>query len=122
MPKKPKSFVRFGVEVSSFLYCGAIGAEHYYGEAWWSSNDHRTEKEKLTHPMSDKIARYLNKKDEVRFNRYKKGDLTERFDSKQDVIDAAIKFLTAKFGTHIVIESGSSVYHEDDNDVVYPKE
>lgn len=116
MTKKP---IRFGIEISSFMFCGAMGAEHYYGEVWWEYKRSGSEKEKLTKPMSTKLATYLNKKDESWGARYKRGDLTERFDTKNEVIKAGIKFLTEKFGDDIIIEEGSGCYAPGENDILW---
>ncbi len=115
MRSKPK---RCGIEISSFIFCGAMNAEHFYGEAWWETprSKYSTDKEKLTQPMSEKMAKYLNKKDDSWGSRYgyKKGDMTERFDTKEQVKKAGIKFLTEKFGENIIIEDGSSVYADNE--------
>ena len=124
MPKKKKTKAkivkRYGIEVSSYLYCGALGAEHYYGEVWYD-NGKKSETWKLERPLSTKEATYLNKKDDCDnvFFRWKRGDMTERFNSKKEVIDAGIKFLTDMFGSDIMIEDGDHCYSMEDNKVVY---
>ena len=105
------------------MFCGAMGAEHYYGEVWWEYKRAATEKEKLTQPLSSKDAAYLNKKDDCgSFCRYKRGDLTERFDTKDQTIKAGIKFLTEKFGHDIVIEEGSNCYAPGENEIIWNKD
>lgn len=117
--KKP----RFVIEVNSFTYIGALNAEHYYGKIWWRSKDSKTgvETHELQQPMSSKMAAYLNKKDESFHSRhgYKKGDLTNRFDTEEQVVKAGIEFLLNKFGGKIVIEEGD--WASCDNKIVYPK-
>lgn len=117
--------MRYGVEITSFLYCGALGAEHYYGKLWTydeSKEDWRNQiwKEELKQPMSQKMASYLNKKDGYsKWRAYHKGDLTDRFDSKEDIYKAAIKFFTAKFGKNITIEDGDFCCDQEDNTIIY---
>lgn len=119
---KPK---RCGIEITSFTFCGALNAEHYYGEVWWPTPraKYSTGKEKLTQPMTSKMAAYLNKKDDSFGSRYgyKRGDLTERFDTREQVNAAGIKFLTEKFGENITIEEGSSCYAPGENDIIWTK-
>lgn len=114
--------IRYGVEISSFVWCGSLNAEHYYGELW--SYDESKPfgkaiwKEELVQPMTKKMAAYLNKKDSSHFDYgYKKGDETKRFDAEEDVVKHAIKVLTAKFGDNITIEEGSLC--DCENKVIY---
>lgn len=120
--KKP---TKFGVDVTSFVYIGSMGAEHYYAEAWYGCviGHHEQIKEKMTYPMSAKTARYLNKKDDCgTFFRYKKGDTTERFDTEEEAQKRGIEFLIEKFGKDIVIVNGGSRYFDDETVIIYPKE
>ena len=78
------------LEISSFTYCGSIGAEHFYGKIDFPDIT-KVEKLRLKKPLSQKEATYLNKKEGTRaFARYKMGDLSDRFKTKAELIKFAV--------------------------------
>lgn len=113
MDIEPRIEYEYVISISSFL--GAIGAEHFYGKIYRHKNyiegtrirsfSGDLESHELTHPMSSKMARLMNKKDNVpAWGRYKKGDLTSRFDTEEEVISTGVQFLRQKYGDDITIK------------------
>lgn len=108
------------LEITNMLY--SMGAEHYYGKLKWGqyilnpdgkSRSYDNHEVDLKHPMSAKLAKYLNKKDSAYFARYKAKDLTERFDSPLDVIKVGIEEFQKIPGENILVRgrlgTGSAV-------------
>jgi hypothetical protein len=89
-------------ELSSFTYIGSIGAQHFYGQLKARDYNHPDkERIKLTYTMSAKQARRMNEIDENRvFTRYKRGDLSERFDTEADVKASALRTFEERYLPH----------------------
>jgi hypothetical protein len=81
----------------------AIGGEHYWGAIKF---DYRFDKEpiELKHPMSAKEAKYLNKKDETsKWGRYKAGQPTERFETRDELVACAINTFKSEYPDGILV-------------------
>lgn len=74
------------LSVTSWTTCGSIGAEHWYGRIHCGK-----EEVELKRRMSTVEAKALNKKDGLWgfSGGYRAGSLTERFPTKESVIEAA---------------------------------
>ena len=83
----------------------SLGAIHYYGKLKQSHNLCLKSIE-IQKKVTQKEADYINKKD--RFANYKAGYLTDRMDSKQEVIDLAIKLCKKQYPQFKVIVIGKS--------------
>ncbi len=94
------------LDVSSYVGI-SIGADHYYGHLKY--NDQKIE---LKHRLTQKEADLLNKKDGNNYNRYKKGALSERFDTEEQVEKIAIKTWKQHFPDANILIKGSDVYIE----------
>jgi hypothetical protein len=91
------------LDITSFTYIGSIGAEHYYGKIIFT--DKSIERFDLQHPLTQKEAIHLNKKDgDIKiFHRYKRGELSDRFETENDVINYGIKLFKEKYSDYILI-------------------
>lgn len=122
----------YGIEVTHFLF--SIGGEHFYGTAWKYMNDpERTSfssddpldlfRHEIERPItSPKELAYLNKKDGTRLSfRHRKGDLTNRFKTPEDVIAAGVAKLTELYGDDICISKGDpfDIYEENKDNIIY---
>ena len=95
----------------------SIGAVHYYGrfQPGTKPGEKYTEID-LEHPMSAKEAERLNflhnqGKEKIIFC-YEEGEMTQGFDSRQDVIDRAIAIWRDEFPNHKRLVLGDSGYYE----------
>jgi hypothetical protein len=98
-------------DITSFTEIGSIGAEHWYGklkQGWGDWNLAYDNQVELLHPLTQKEATYLNKKSNNKFSRYKKGELSHRFDTEEEVEKFAINIWREKFPDGLVLISGSS--------------
>jgi len=90
------------LKVTSFTWIGSIGAEHFYGKLQVEKPEETVE---LEHKMSAKMAKYMNKKDGTEsFCRYKAGDMTNRFDTEEEVIMFGLMYFKTRFPKGILIQ------------------
>lgn len=93
------------LEIGCYAEC--IGGEHYYGYLKGYS-DKGFQSIELLHPISKKEAIYLNKKDLNRgITKYKVGHFSYRFETRQEVIDFAIKVWRNYFPDALALKIGS---------------
>ena len=84
-----------------------FGGEHYCGTIKIDGDTTDNDWE-VKHPMSAKEAKYLNKKDEIsEWARYKPGTLTERFETRDELVSFAVKEFKAKYPDGILIRGSA---------------
>lgn len=86
----------------------SIGAEHYYGEIKFYGKDKKLQRHSVTHAMTAKEAKELNRKDRDVLHlsgRYKPGDETSRFSTEQEVVKSAIEWFKANHPAEFLIQS-----------------
>ena len=91
------------VEISSWAGI-SIGAEHCYATLYHPTEE--LSKERLTRGISREEAAYLNKKDT--WSGWEEGDVTERFNTEEEIRDAIIE-LNKKHGYPLIVEGSYSV-------------
>ena len=94
----------------------SIGAEHFYGSLTCNSPHSKVE---VSKPMSQEEVDTLNKKDN--WDSYKVGDLTERFDTEDDVRQRAIEILKVHFPDCELLFEGSSCCSDPCKVVIAPE-
>lgn len=80
------------VGLSVINWAFSLGGEHFSGKlSGYVNGEYHTHQ--LEHPLTTKEALALNKKDEIshRFSRYKKGMLSDRFNTRAELERVAIK-------------------------------
>ncbi len=100
------------VEISTFAG-SAINAEHYYGRMCVDEIGNYEDIE-IEGPMTQKVATYLNKKDGVRWGNsyayHKKGGMTNRFDTENEVRERAIQIWKEHFPEADLLLEGNSCH------------
>ena len=84
------------LDLTSFTYSGAIGAEHYYGSFKWNDANNKLQIFELKHALTQKEAILLNKKDKYA-RKYQPGEMSERFWTEKEVISCAKKEFAKMF-------------------------
>ncbi len=84
------------LDISSFTFCGAIGAEHYYGKLHFkNTKDEETTSFKLKRDINLREAQYLDKKeksDGMRVANWHEGDKEAlQFNNERSVMIEAIE-------------------------------
>lgn len=116
----------YHLKISSYTYIGGIGAEHFYGKIVFDNRAERYgfSEVELKHPLSEKEALYLNKKDQTRgidFTRYKTGELSEKFWTEKEVEAAALRWMQQNEPKDILVK-GERSYYEPKKIIYSPKE
>lgn len=94
------------VEISSYRGV-SLGAEHYYASLSFYDADGEYKIKELRHRLTAKQAKALNKKDGVS-GCYKPGNMTERFDTAEDIQQIAIETFKELVPHAIVLTCGRS--------------
>ncbi len=95
----PNSIVVLEIGCWSF----SIGGEHYYGHLHGYIKN-KYESMELSHPLTLKEVKYLNKKDSRRT--YEVGDMSERFETEDEVRERAKKVWKDLFPESLVLMEG----------------
>lgn len=116
-----KNLKLFKLEISSFAM--SFDAEHYYGKLHLLGagmlSDHDFERIELKKKLSGKEAKYLNIKDRVKI--YHKGMDTDRFDTKEEVIKAAISWIKNNYKKEdFILINGRFISRSAEPIVYYP--
>jgi hypothetical protein len=123
-----KLFVIGYLELTSFVWCGSLGANHYYGEIKyelgnhddWMKNRHKIEVYRI---LSRKDALQLTKLDESwgRYGVHSPGDKSERFDTVEEVVRRGIEMWKNRFPLGVLIK-GASATRSAQPIIYWPKE
>ena len=113
---------RYGVEVQSYDMAVMAGfSVHFYGKVWRyneSNEDFVSEREELWHELTASEALELNRIDRdimIGSFRWKPGMSSNRFESREDVVETGVAYIRENWGHEGPIEVGPNYY--DDNPV-----
>lgn len=98
--KKSNTWAAF-LRVSSFVGA-SFNAEHHYGIIKFCHNANLLNIEVLRE-ISGKEAIYLNKKDGYK-SRHRKGEMTDRMNSREEVIETGIKLFKSKYPDYLLFK------------------
>lgn len=95
------------LHVSSFMWIGSLGAEHYFGSLYCNFEDELKET-KLTHKLTEKQAKSLNDKlgFDGGFFLYNKGQESEQFWTEAAIESVALKTYKKHFPQAAVLIRG----------------
>lgn len=95
------------LKITSYTWIGSIGAEHFYGKIYIEKPDEQID---LQHKMSAKMAKYMNKKEGTQdFCRYKPNEMTNKFDTEEEITLFGLHYFKARFPKGILIKGDQCV-------------
>ena len=103
--------IRYGVGISSYRGI-SINAEHWYAKAWRDDGS-RLEEHDANRRLTSAEAADLNDKDEAVGTRYRTGETSKRFDTREEALAAGVIKVHEAWRHDGPIEEGSPIYEHN---------